>query len=446
MKQLPEQNEGFTLTEFEKTYEQKKSKYREELKRTSAKPRIRLLNAKIDQLDSLYKATKEKVDQNSKKTEESGDTGLEILSQTRESGGDDVQLLNSIPIDSASIGNAFLILNSSGELNPINSLIGAEIFVDDNRVELEKDGSINLKEGKRHIEVFHPFFKKWNGYCEVFGGKSFPIIVKMISLTSKLKLKVFPDVDFRLFFNGLECPRSWNDDYQVTVGETQKIKLIVRGFEEVELVISSQQVEEIEKIITLYPILEETDLIKCEIPCTLYRRNSKRVVNFRSGTRFVFGRSESCAVQLVANKEAMSIHEELFVSREHFSIFLEDGTAFIQDHSSNGTSINKKLHSRQINIPNQKSVEVGISRPGKKGFFVKKSLRALSDLENNTKLVAVYDLTESEKILTHLLFSDEFLEERRNSKQLLDWALIVIRALGGDSKKLVEEARQWISE
>ena len=64
MNLLVGENEQCSVVELEKTYEDKKSKYQDELKHTSAKPRIRLLEAKIQQLDTLYRATREKIEVN----------------------------------------------------------------------------------------------------------------------------------------------------------------------------------------------------------------------------------------------------------------------------------------------------------------------------------------------------------------------------------------------
>ena len=62
MEALFDIKDGTSLEELKNTYDGKRERYLREKKSTSAKPRIRLLQDKIDRLDSAYNKYLKKVD------------------------------------------------------------------------------------------------------------------------------------------------------------------------------------------------------------------------------------------------------------------------------------------------------------------------------------------------------------------------------------------------
>ena len=59
------------------------------------------------------------------------------------------------------------------------------------------------------------------------------------------------------------------------------------------------------------------------------------------------------------------------------------------------------------------------------------------------KFIAVYELTGSQRKITHLLFFENGLRERQSPKTILPWVLSVTKALGAESEEIVDEARMW---
>ena len=448
MNLLVGENEQCSVVELEKTYEDKKSKYQDELKHTSAKPRIRLLEAKIQQLDTLYRATREKIEVNCDEPEMIRSS--EVEPQAGESADDRVSKGTRTSVDSPSMGNAFPICLINGELREVSFIKSSKIIVDGKEVGLERDDSLSLSPGNRKIHILHPFYEPYEAELDVVGGKSFPLIIKMSPLTCDLILKIFPSVDFRLFFNELEIPRNFGDTYNIPLGELFNINIVARGYEEEQFTVSYDEVGVVEKSLNLCPLLENIDLVSGELPLTLNHINTGQAVHLRRGINFIFGRAENCDVKLSEGIEEFHSHQELFISRNHFSVTAKNGKAFLNDHSSNGTKVNTKEITGEYELPVGQSTEVEVFWPGKKGYTVRRELFVHStdsvdsvSKKIEAKFIAVYELTGSQRKITHLLFFENGLRERQSPKTILPWVLSVTKALGAESEEIVDEARMW---
>ena len=440
--------EQCSLSELEKTYEEKKSKYQNELKHTSAKPRIRLLEAKIQQLDTLYRATREKIELNCDEPEVVPSSAVEP--QTGESTDEEASDVANKSVGSPSMGNAFPICLINGELREVSFLETSKVIVDEEEVDLEQDGSLSILPGNRKIKILHPFFEPWETELGVLGGKSFPLIINMIPLSCDLTLKVFPSVDFRLFLNELETPRKFGETYKIPLGELIRVKLVARGYEEAQFTVCYDQVGADEKSLRLCPLLENTDLVSGELPLTLSHMKTGVSVDLRRGSNFVFGRAESCDVKLSKGIEEFHSHQELFISRNHFSVTSRNGRVFLQDHSANGTKVNAKKITEEIELPIGQSTEVEVFWPGKKGHAVRRELFVHgTDYDESVsqkieaKFIAVYQLAGSQRKISHLLFFENGLRERQSPKTVLPWVISVTKALGAESEEIIDEARMW---
>ena len=436
--------------DLEESYLDKRSKYQCELKRTSAKPRKRLLEDKILKLDTLYRATKEKIEENCINCEQT-ETNPQMTSSAGESVVQEVIPIDSPAPDSPSLRKVYPLWFIDGEITEKEFISGASILVDGEEIDLSMDGSFEVTTGERKLEIIHPLFQSWKNTINVARGVVYPMVVKVFPRTASLKLDVFPKVDFRVFANDTELSRNLSDCYQLPLGCPANIKILARGFEDAELTEFPSEEKMISREITLIPRIEFTDLLSQSFPMTLQHAKSDRSVNLCKGDRFTFGRSEHCPVNLSNIVDSKFGTEELFISREHFSIHLGEDGVVLEDHSANGTLVNGRIIKGVHLLVAGKKIEVSVRRPDKKTYLLRLELLLhrideliANDNPSSGLFVSVRDGTSIENELSHLLFFERFAEARNSPKRLLPWTMSVSMALGATPQNFLSEVRQWV--
>ena len=436
--------------DLEETYLEKRSKYQCELKMTSAKPRKRLLEDKILKLDTLYRATKEKIEEDCINCEQT-DTNPQIPSPAGESGEQEVIPIDSPVPDSPSLGKVYPLWFIDGEITEKEFISDASILVDGEAIDLSMDGSFEVTSGERKLEINHPLFQCWKNTINVARGVVYPMVVKVFPRTASLKLDVFPKVDFRVFVNDTELSRNLSDCYQLPLGCPANIKILARGFEDIQISEFPTEEESITREINLIPRIEFTDLLSQSFPMTLQHAKSDRSVNLCKGDRFTFGRSEHCPVNLSNIVDSKFGTEELFISREHFSIHLGEDGVVLEDNSANGTLVNGRIIKGVHLLVAGKKIEVSVRRPDKKTYLLRLELllHRVDELIANEDpssglFLCVRDITNSENNLTHLLLFERFAEARNSPERLLPWTMSVSMALGATPQNFLSEVRQWV--
>jgi hypothetical protein len=436
--------------DLEETYLEKRSKYQCELKRTSAKPRKRLLEDKILKLDTLYRATKEKIEEDCLNCEQT-DTNPQIPSSAGESGEQEVIPIDTPVPDSPSLGKVYPLWFIDGEITEKNFISDASILVDGEEIDLSMDGSFEVTSGERKLEIIHPLFQSWKNTINVARGVVYPMVVKVFPRTASLKLDVFPKVDFRVFVNDTELSRNLSDCYHLPIGCSTNIKILAPGYEDAEFTVSPSEEKMISPEITLIPRIEFTDLLSQSFPMNLRHAKSNREVNLCRGDRFTFGRAECCLVNLSNIVDSKFGTDELFISRKHFTINLGEEGVVLEDHSANGTHVNGRIIKGEYVLAAGKKIEVSLIRPDKKAYLLRLELllHRIDELIVNEDpssglFLSVRDITNSGNNLTHLLLFERFADARNSPESLLPWAMSISVALGATTQNFLSEVRQWI--
>jgi len=440
-----------SMTELEMIYKDKRSKYESELKMNSARPRKLLLEDKILKLDTLYRATKEKIEANCS-THKLVKAEPFFPSSTGESEEQHIEEFDMTVPDSPSWGKVYPLWFIEGITREDQFLEEAEIVVEEKPTEIQPDGGIEMPIGECEIKVSHPLFQTWKNRFNITKESNFPIVIKIFQRTADLTLKVNPAINFRLFVNGNESTRNLDDCYKLPIGNPSTIKIISTGFDEFEFTFSPTSEHPVVKDITLIPSLEYTDIVAGEFPLTLHHAEQDKSVNLCRGGHFLFGRGDACSVNLCKTSNLQSNPDELFVSREHFSVHLSGDKVCIEDHSANGTFLNGKIVTGVIELIVGKIYEVKIKRPHKKGTLVhlelcvhemKNLITDMDDLSSNF-FISVSGLSGAERNLTHMLLFESCANARNVPSNLLPWTKAICEVLGASPYNWIKESRFWL--
>ena len=143
--------------------------------------------------------------------------------------------------------------------------------------------------------------------------------------------------------------------------------------------------------------------------------------------------------------------EELFISREHFSIHLGEDGVVLEDNSANGTLVNGRIIKGVHLLVAGKKIGVSVRRPDKKTYLLRLELllhrvdELIANEDSSSGLfLSVRDITNSENNLTHLLLFERFAEARNSPERLLPWTMSVSMALGASPQNFLSEVRQWV--
>ena len=145
-----------------------------------------------------------------------------------------------------------------------------------------------------------------------------------------------------------------------------------------------------------------------------------------SSDNFTFGRGVNSLVLL--SKESECDHNDLFVSREHFSIRKEEKKVFLTDHSSNGTFLNGKLISKSEELTAGILHEIEIYNPNNQKPVARKTVVVhagciTEESSNRTQplFISLGEAKTTTKKLTHLLLFSEFSQLRNISQHRAIW-------------------------
>lgn len=440
-----------SMTELETIYKHKRSKYESELKVNSARPRKLLLEDKILKLDTLYRATKEKIEANCSNHELAKSEPV-FPSSTGESEEQHIEEFDMTVPDSPSRGKVYPLWFIEGVIQEAQFLKEAEILVGEKKAEIQTDGGIKMPIGSWEMKVSHPSFQTWNHQFNITKESNFPIVIKIFQRTADLTLKVSPAINFTLFVNGNESKRNLDDCYKLPICYPSTIKIISIGFEDFEFTFLPTSEDPVVEDINLIPSLEYTDLVAGEFPLTLQHAEQDRSVTLCRGGHFLFGRGDACSVNLCNTSNLQKNPDELFVSREHFSIHFSGGKACIEDHSANGTFLNGKIITGIIELAVGKIFEVKVKRPNKKGTLVHLELciheinNLITDIDSSSSafFISVTVLSGAERNLTHLLLFESCANARNNSSNLLPWTKAISEVLGSSPYNWIKESRFWL--
>ncbi len=440
-----------SMTELEMIYKNKRSKYESELKMNSARPRRLLLEDKILKLDTLYRATKEKIEANCP-THELANSGPVFPSSTGESEEQQIGQSDMTVPDSPSWGKVYPLWFIEGVTREDSFLKEAEILVGEKQIEIQPDGAIEMPIGECEMKVSHPSFQTWNHQFNITKESNFPVVIKIFQRTTDLNLKVNPCINYRLFVNGNESKRNLDDCYKLPIGNPSTIKIISTGFDDFEFTFLATSEDPVIKDINLIPSLEYTDMVAGEFPLTLQHAEEDKSVILCKGDRFLFGRGDACSVNLCNTSNLKNNPDELFVSREHFSIHLSGGKVCIEDHSANGTFLNGKIIKGIIELTVGKIFEVKVKRPQKKGTLVHLELclheinNLIPDMNSSSSafFISVTALSGAGRNLTHLLLFESCANARNIPSNLLPWTKAISEVLGASPYNWIKESRFWL--
>jgi hypothetical protein len=412
---------GASEVELENAYKGKRQRYLMEIKSTSAKPRIRLLEDKLAKLESAYKEyakqpsmpklKEESINQNTETKIESG-------------GGKGAKSALPSP-DSLSLALIYPLIAIDGKLIKTEIRNTLNISVNERPVSIKDDGSIKLENGINQIRIEHPDLLCWEKTIHARGAMSVPVAIDLSSVKCKFALNVTPRINFKVFKDGWELPRSVKDEYEIPLFRNKSIIIKADGYEDQRVSLDNLSKER--KInLNLCPKPEYCDLVTAQTPFTAKNKETNTEVKMISSDNFTFGRGENSKVLLRNENECD--HNDLFVSREHFSIRKEENKVFLTDHSSNGTFLNGKLISKSDELTAGLLHEIEIYNPNNQKPVVRKTMvvhagSITEDSENQTQplFISVREAKTTTKKLTHLLLFSEFSQLRNIPQNRAIW-------------------------
>lgn len=457
MHSLLEIENGASEAELEQAYKGKRQRYLTEIKTTSAKPRIRLLKDKLSKLDCAYAEYLEQLGEfGLNPATEPGytDESMEV-EEAREHGTASLEVPSPVSLNK---GKVYPVLAVEGKL--ISEELNEELFfaIDGQRTSLNEDGSLDLPSGQSTVQISHPDFETWENTWEARGAIAMPLTVNLNARKALFSLEVLPRVNFRLFLNGSECPRSMDDRYEIPLHEARSITVKANGFEDYTFSLDNSPGEDKRIQVVLNPLPQYCDLVTAKIPFDAKHAESNKTVAIAAGDHMLFGRATSCLVQLCLPKKNGCTQDELFISREHFSIRKEEQRIFLVDHSSNGTYLNGKKIKCEQELTSGIFHEIGIFNPHEKKFVLRKSLLIHVDSpapDSNEPAEPLFltmgDLSSDKNSITHLLLFSAFSQMRENRENRIPWLQRILPALSDQRAAsslacLGEEVKLWQSE
>ena len=457
MHALLEIQDGASKAEMEIAYKGKRQRYLNELKNASAKPRIRLIEDKLSKLDSAYAVYMAEVQDivSDQKTEPMCLTEAKSIEESREREAASPAVF---PLDFSANGKVYPVLAVEGKL--ISEELHKQLCfqVDGETTRLNEDGSLDLPEGKRTVRISHPDFEPWESTWLARGVIAMPLTVNLCARKALFSLEVLPSVNFRLFLNGIECPRSMDDRYEIPLHQARSITVKANGFEDYAFALDSSPEEEARMRVVLHPLPQYCDLVTAKIPFNAKHEQTEQSVRIVAGDHMLFGRAASCLVRLCLPEKNGCPQDELFISREHFSIRKEQRIVFLVDHSSNGTYLNGKRICDEEELAPGIVNEIGIFNQHEKKFVLRKSLLlhlGESDAGKGSSgepiFLSMGDLSSEKNSLTHLLLFSAFSRMREIREKRIPWLQRILPILNDQGKAsslacLGEEVRLWQAE
>ena len=277
-----------------------------------------------------------------------------------------------------------------------------KFYINGDRQSIEEDGALSLGKGVNEIHVEHPEFKTFEHSFHARNAGTSTLTIELVPKKYKFNLTILPKVNFRIFVDGWEHPRSLTDFYEFPIFNTKKLTIKADGFEDASLEIEESMND---RDITLYlePLIETCDLLQSSTPFTAKNIDTNEEAQFLASDNFIFGRGTAATIHLSENIDQKNNHEDLFISREHFSIVQKAKKVFLQDSSSNGTYLNGKKITDCQELTSGMNHEIEIYDPFKQKALVKKVIMVHADTHLEIPLfVSVKTVSPNSKDLTHL--------------------------------------------
>ena len=449
MEALLDIKDGTSLEELKKAYDGKRQRYLREKKSTSAKPRIRLLQDKIDRLDSAYNKYLKKVEgeeQNSAKSEN-------LVSQTEIA--DESRGLNTVTQvfqspDSLQKIKIYPILSVNGHLIE-NEKMGKLCFsVGKKETYIEKEGFFEVSPGEWEIKLKNKKFTSWKTMLNVQSGYQAPLMINLTEVTKRVKIDISPRVEFNIFLNKSEIQKTLEDDYRIPVYKENKITIRSKGFKDYHLLLNAGSSKDERLQVILKPLPENADIVQARFPLMLKHFQSGKKITILKGNSFSFGRGKSSCIKLSLKNEQGLPTDELFISRNHFTVQIEDERFYIEDQSSNGTFLNgEKINSKKA-IPINELIEIGIFHPGENKVLIKKIL-FVHEVKMNSKsgskmhqyFMSVYNNNKGQKQISHILMPESFAELRKNKEKVSLWISSIMEVISTPGSIDLNEPNHW---
>ena len=449
MEALLDIKDGTSLEELKKAYDGKRQRYLREKKSTSAKPRIRLLQDKIDRLDSAYNKYLKKVEgeeQNSAKSEN-------LVSQTEIA--DESRGLNTVTQvfqspDSLQKIKIYPILSVNGHLIE-NEKMGKLCFsVGKKETYIEKEGFFEVSPGEWEIKLKNKKFTSWKTMLNVQSGYQAPLMINLTEVTKRVKIDISPRVEFNIFLNKSEIQKTLEDDYRIPVYKENKITIRSKGFKDYHLLLNAGSSKDERLQVILKPLPENADIVKARFPLMLKHFQSGKKITILKGNSFSFGRGKSSCIKLSLKNEQGLPTDELFISRNHFTVQIEDERFYIEDQSSNGTFLNgEKINSKKA-IPINELIEIGIFHPVENKVLIKKILfvhevkmNSKSGIKMHQYFMSVYNNNKGQKQISHILMPESFAELRKNKEKVSLWISSIMEVISTPGSIDLNEPSHW---
>ena len=210
---------------------------------------------------------------------------------------------------------------------------------------------------------------------------------------------------------------------------------------EIEESINNQDIS-----LTLVPALESCDLLQSTTPFLAKNIATNEEAKFFTSDSFIFGRGTTATIHLSEDIENNKNHEDLFISREHFSIVKKAKKVFLKDLSSNGTYLNGKKITDCQELTSGMNHKIEIYNPHKEKALVRKVIMVHAD--THPLFVSVKTLFPNSADLTHILLFPECALMRNSAEEQTKWLRIILQLISehNDMKSpscLQNEVKLW---
>ena len=449
MEALFEIKDGTSLEELKNAYDGKRQRYLREKKSTSAKPRIRLLQDKIDRLDSAYHKYLKKVEseeQNSAKSQN-------LVSQTEiaeESRGLNTETQIFQSPDSLQKIKIYPILSVNGHLIE-NEKMGKLCFlVGKKETYIKKEGFFEVSPGQWEIKLKNKNYAHWKTLLNVQSGHQAPLVINLTEVTKRIKIDISPIVEFSIFLNNSEIQKTLDDDYRIPVYKENKITIRSKGFKDYHLLLNAGSSKDERLHVILKPLPENADIVKAQFPFMLKHIQRGKKITFLKGNSFSFGSGKTSCIKLCLKNEQRLPADELFISRNHLTVQIEDGRFYIEDQSSNGTFLNGEKINAIKAIPVNEFIEIGIFHPGENKVLIKKLLfvhEVKMSSNPGSKMhqyfISIYNNYKDQKQISHILMSQSFAELRKNKEKVSLWVSSIMKVISNSGSMDLNEPNHW---